>query len=362
VSKRFKDNAAIHDVSFQLRRGEVVSLLGPSGCGKTTTLRCIAGFYAPDSGSIALGARVVAGPGLFVPPEDRRLSMVFQNYVLWPHMTAFDNVAFGLRLRRLGRDDIARRVRSLLEMLGLAGLENRYPHELSGGQQQRVSVARSLVVEPEVLLLDEPFSNLDARLRVDMRTEMRELLRRLGTTGIYVTHDQEEAMVLSDRIFLMHRGRIVQEGQPRELYEEPRSRFAAEFFGFGNFLPGVTESGGGGPRLRLDGVGVAVAAAAGNVAPGQRYLLCVREDRIAVSPAGGGAGDGFPGRVVRRLYVGGSVELAIACAGDVRIHARVPGSQALSWPEEVAVAIDPAGAVLLRDDGDAAEGLREAAQ
>lgn len=348
--KCFGGQTVIDSVSLEIKPAEVVSLLGASGCGKTTTLRCIAGFYAPDEGRIEIGERVIAAPGIFVPPEERRLAMVFQNYVLWPHMRAFDNIAYGLRLRRLPRAEIDRRVREVMAMLGLAGLEDRFPHALSGGQQQRVSVARSLVVEPDVLLLDEPFSNLDAKLRVAMRQEMRGLLKRLGTTAIYVTHDQEEAMVLSDRIFLMDRGRIVQAGTPVELFERPSSESTARFFGIANILRARVEAPA---RLLVDGLPglLRIDAVAAGHAVGTRVLVGLRDEHIEVSP-GAPEPDSLPAMITGRTYLGGGVGLELL-VGEVRLQARLPGSEALAWPEAVNLRIAPGQALVIVDEAGA---------
>ena len=351
LGKRFGAGAAIEDITLTLRTGEVASLLGPSGCGKTTTLRCIAGFHRPDHGTIRIGGRVVAGPGQFVPPEERGLSMVFQNYVLWPHMTAAENIGYGLRLRRRGRDEIRAKVSELMALLGLTGLEHRYPHQLSGGQQQRVSVARSLAVSPAVLLLDEPFSNLDAKLRVEMRRDMRALLRRLGTTAIYVTHDQEEAMALSDRIFLLNRGRIVQEGTPRQMFEQPATRFAASFFGFANFLQGTAERAAGRSVLVLDQAGVRVPIA--ESPEGARLLLAVREDGLDLSPDPQPGPEWFGGEIASRLYVGGATQVTLRALGQ-QLVAHHPGYGPMTWPDDVWLRVKPERAVVLPPDPDEA--------
>lgn len=347
LQKLFGNHFAINDVNFQLARGEVVSLLGPSGCGKTTTLRCIAGFYSVDGGEIKISGRTIASSDVFVPPEDRRLAMVFQNYVLWPHMRTFDNIAYGLRLRRMPKREIEERVNEIMRALGLSGLGERYPHALSGGQQQRVSVARSLVVEPDILLLDEPFSNLDAKLRVEMRQEMRGLLKRLGTTAIYVTHDQEEAMVLSDRIFLMSGGRIVQEGRPIELYERPTTRFTAEFFGVSNFLPAtVTEDGLElGSKLCVRG-----AIERGGFKTGDKVLVAVREDGFEVTPGSEAGGENaFEATISSRLYLGGSTQLQLESHG-VPLSARVAGSTPLEWPGQVMLRLRSERIMLIPDE------------
>jgi len=235
VSKRFNGVGATRDVSFQLRKGQLLALLGPSGCGKTTTLRLIAGFETPDTGSIEIGGRVVAGPGAYVPPEKRRVGMVFQEYALFPHLSVEQNVRFGLDA---SREDKGRRVGEVLELVGLGGLDKRMPHELSGGQQQRVALARALAPEPDLILLDEPFSNLDAGLRLRVRAEVRSILKQANATAVFVTHDQEEAMSLVDQVAVMLEGTVRQVASPRHLYYQPACREVAAFIGDSNFLPG----------------------------------------------------------------------------------------------------------------------------
>jgi len=237
VSKLFGHFKAVEDVSLEIQDSEMVCLLGPSGCGKTTTLRLIAGFEKPSEGHIYIGGRLVSSPNFIMPPEKRNLGMVFQNYAVWPHMTVFENVAYPLKLRKVPKKEMYIKVMEVLEMVGLEGLEQRYPEQLSGGQQQRVALARALVVKPDALLLDEPLSNLDAKLRERMRFEITELQRELRITTVYVTHDQAEAMVLSDRIVIMNQGKIVQIGRPMEVYRNPGSPFVADFLGLANFIP-----------------------------------------------------------------------------------------------------------------------------
>jgi ABC-type Fe3+/spermidine/putrescine transport system ATPase subunit len=251
VTKRFPGStaaAAVDDVSLDIPRGSFTTLLGPSGCGKTTTLRMIAGFYAPDAGDIFLGDRRMND----VPAHRRRTAMVFQDYALFPHMTVQDNVGYGLKLAGVQRDALRKRVRETLHFLGLTGLEHRYPSQLSGGQQQRVALARALVMNPEVLLLDEPLSNLDAKLRVNIRAEMISIQRTLGLTTIYVTHDQDEALAMSDWVAVMDRGRVVQWGTPWEVYYQPRTPFMADFLGSVNLVRApVVASGDGSVLVRL---------------------------------------------------------------------------------------------------------------
>jgi len=224
---------ALDRLDLMASPGEIIALLGPSGCGKTTTLRLLAGLVRPDSGSIHIGPREVAGPNSFVPPEQRRVGLVFQHYALFPHLSAADNVAYGLRKH----PDPAGRVREMLALAGLGALGHRMPHELSGGQQQRVALARALAIDPDLLLLDEPFSNLDARMRITVREEVRDIIKRSGTTAIFVTHDQEEALFIGDRIAILNGGRLEQIGSPETIYHEPATHFVAEFMGHTGFLP-----------------------------------------------------------------------------------------------------------------------------
>ncbi len=234
VTKRFGRTVAVSGMSVEVEHGELFTFLGPSGCGKSTTLRLIAGFELPDEGKIFFDDEDVT----LKKPYERGTAMVFQNYALWPHMTVYDNIAYGLKLRKLPKNEIKRKVKEALEMVKLPGYEDRYPTQLSGGEQQRVALARALVVEPKILLLDEPLSNLDAKLRLEMREEIRRLQRELGVTTIYVTHDQEEAMSISDRIAVMNKGRLMQVGTPHEIYYKPRNIFVASFIGRSTVLQG----------------------------------------------------------------------------------------------------------------------------
>lgn len=233
VVKKFGKVVAVNNASLDVKEGELFTLLGPSGCGKTTTLRLIAGFYKPDEGEIYFDDELVND----VPPHKRNTGMVFQNYALWPHMTVFDNVAYGLKIRNLPPPVIIKRVKEILAFVGLTGKEKRFPSQLSGGEQQRVALARALVIEPKVLLLDEPLSNLDAKLRIRVRSEIRKLQKKLGITTIYVTHDQEEALSISDRVAVMNQGKILQIGTPLEIYDRPSDLFVADFIGTTNFIP-----------------------------------------------------------------------------------------------------------------------------
>src|SRR6266704_3996757 len=238
LTKRFGSLAVVDDVSLRIDHGQLVCLLGPSGCGKTTTLRLIAGFLEPSDGEIHVGDRVVSSQARTLPPEQRKMSMIFQSYALWPHMTVAENIVYGLRLRKLDRDTIAKKLKAILETTKLEILAQRYPGELSGGQQQRVALARALIVEPETLLLDEPLSNLDANLREEMRFEIRRLHDEYRYTTVYVTHDQSEAMTTADVIAVMNAGKIEQAGSPEDIYERPRSEFVARFIGSSNVIKG----------------------------------------------------------------------------------------------------------------------------
>jgi len=234
IVKRFGTLEAVSHVSLQIQDGELFTLLGPSGCGKTTILRLIGGFHRPDEGEVYFGDRAVSG----IPPYERNIGMVFQNYALWPHMTIFDNIAYGLKLKKFSKSEISSKVLHALKLVNLSGLERRYPGQLSGGQQQRVALARALVLSPDVLLLDEPLSNLDAKIRLQVRAEIRKLQKDLGITTIYVTHDQEEALTLSDRIAVVDHGKLQQVGSPRDLYAKPENPFVADFIGINNLIPG----------------------------------------------------------------------------------------------------------------------------
>jgi len=238
LSKKFGKVKAVTEVSFEATEGKVLSLLGPSGCGKTTTLRCIAGFENPDTGEISLDDRKIT----HIPPEKRGIGMVFQNYALWPHMTVYANLAFGLQIKKIPKDEIPKKIKRVLSMVRLEGYENRYPRQMSGGQQQRIAMARALVFEPEIMLLDEPLSNLDAQLREEMRFEFTELQKKLGITAVYVTHDQAEALVISDKIVILNKGTIVQSGSPKEIYSNPKNKFVAGFIAVTSFLDGNVDS------------------------------------------------------------------------------------------------------------------------
>jgi iron(III) transport system ATP-binding protein len=307
--KRYGSVTAVDDVSFTVAPGDFISLLGPSGCGKTTTLRCIAGFERANRGTISVDGEPVtdAASGLFVPPNKRNFGMVFQSYAIWPHMTVLDNVGYPLKVqRKYPRDAIRQKVLDKLATVGLAGLEARYPAQLSGGQQQRVAVARALVMEPKVLLFDEPLSNLDAKLRERMRFELVEIQSQLGIPAVYVTHDQAEAMVMSSRVIVMEGGHIAQEGPPEHIYAHPRSRFVAGFIGLSNFLPATVQAPAGNGTWRVQSaLGQHLCTSAeGAHAQGDAVLLAVRPERIDLAAEPFADGQGFATAVQSRYYTG----------------------------------------------------------
>ncbi len=319
VVKRFGGVTAVAQASLDVGDGELFTLLGPSGCGKTTLLRLIAGFYACDEGEIWFGARRVDG----LPPHQRNIGVVFQNYALWPHMTVRANVVYGLKLRGLPPAEIQRRLAEGLHKVNLAGLEDRHPGQLSGGQQQRVALARALVLNPDILLLDEPLSNLDAKIRVHVRAEIRKLQQELGITTIYVTHDQEEALSLSDRVAVMRDGVILQVAPPRELYERPTTRFVADFVGVNNLIPGRCREVADGQVVVDTALGPVRARPASTVQVGGRCVLAVRPENIALAPAGE---NNFQGRIVLAAYLGNTLRYDLEVAGGlvVKVDVRDP--------------------------------------
>jgi len=308
--------AAVRDVSLTVEPGELVTLLGPSGCGKTTTLRVVAGFEQPDEGRVYVGEQDVTDLMVY----RRSIGFVFQSYALFPHLTTFDNVAYGLRVRRLPAATIRARVGQVLELVGLPGYERRFPNQLSGGEQQRVAVARAVVVEPQLLLFDEPLSNLDAKLRVQMRAELSRLQRQLAITTVYVTHDQEEAMAISDRIAVMRQGVIAQVGTAEELYRTPRSAFVAQFIGRVNLVESRVLGATGG-RVAVDLWGASLSVATDDAyAPGQRLFLVLRPESLTLVPESAKATEGevvIPGVVRSRMYLGEKVEYAVEVAGTL---------------------------------------------
>jgi iron(III) transport system ATP-binding protein len=277
LTKRFGHSTAVNAIDLAIAEGELIALLGPSGCGKTTTLRMLAGFMSPDEGEISVDGIVVSSPRQTMPPEKRNMSMIFQSYAIWPHKTVFENVAFGLQLRQVGKSELRSRVMQALEITYLDKLADRYPAQLSGGQQQRVALARAIVIEPQILLLDEPLSNLDASLRDEMRSEIRRIHDATGLTTIYVTHDQSEALVLADRIVVMSAGNIEQVGTPEDIYERPATEFVANFIGRCNVLPGTLLDA---DRVDVQGIILQARDRADGLTPGQSVALSIRPHSI----------------------------------------------------------------------------------
>ncbi|HEX9819405.1 MAG TPA: ABC transporter ATP-binding protein [Methylomirabilota bacterium] len=347
VVKRFGGVVAVDDATLDIADGELFTLLGPSGCGKTTLLRLIAGFYRPpDEGEIRFGERRVDG----LAPYQRNIGMVFQNYALWPHMTVRANVTYGLRLRKLSADEIARRLERGLRQVNLVGLEDRYPGQLSGGQQQRVALARALVLSPDILLLDEPLSNLDAKIRVQVRGEIRQLQQSLGITTVYVTHDQEEALSLSDRVAVMRDGRIQQVATPKALYERPGNRFVADFVGTNNFIPGVCKAQESGQAAVDTPLGLVRGRPAAGVAAGARCVLAVRPENVTLGTAGDNV---FEGRVVFASYLGSTLRYDVQLAAGLLLKVDVGDAwhhEPLAVGQPVRVSFPASAALTLPDE------------
>lgn len=334
VTKIYGPVIAVDHVNLEVESGELFTLLGPSGCGKTTTLRIIAGFEAPEEGRVYFDDEDVT----FKKPYERNTAMVFQNYALWPHMTVYDNIAYGLRLRKVPEEEVRKRVKQVLELVRLEGLERRYPLQLSGGQQQRVALARALVVEPRVLLLDEPLSNLDAKLRIEMREEIKRIQKRLGITTIYVTHDQLEAMSLSDRIAVMKDGRILQVGTPKEVYFHPRTVFVAGFIGRSNIFKGtIVESKNVYARIHVDELDVELEGAL--VEPGMKgnAAIVIRPENIEVKkPANLTGYNILKGRLDFQMFVGEKIEARIKI-GKTSVIAYLPNQLEVPIGSEITI-------------------------
>jgi iron(III) transport system ATP-binding protein len=323
---------AVDDVSLTIYKGEFLTLLGPSGCGKTTTLRLIAGFEMPDEGKILLEGQDITHDA----PNKRDMAMVFQSYALFPHMSVFDNIAYGLQIRRLGREEIENAVDGALEQVGLTGLAKRRPNELSGGQQQRVALARSLIMEPSVLLFDEPLSNLDAKLRVQMRSEIRGLQRRLNITSVYVTHDQIEAMALSDRVVVMNNGEIEQIGTPEDIYRYPKSRFVADFIGRANFVETQAEAIEGN-KVTVTLLGKTMAVAMESLPRvGDKLMAVLRPESLSVQDAA----ELKQVRVDQAMYLGSQTEYVVDADGQQVIVEEVDPRAGLAFTEGQVVGIN----------------------
>jgi spermidine/putrescine ABC transporter ATP-binding subunit len=348
LTKRFGSLVVVDRANFDIGEGELFTLLGPSGCGKTTLLRLVAGFNAIDEGEISFDGRVIND----VPPHQRGIGMVFQNYALWPHMTVQHNVAYGLKMRNTPAAEIATRVQAVLEKVRLEGLADRYPGQLSGGQQQRVALARALVLNPKILLLDEPLSNLDAKVRVQVRAEIRKLQKELGITTIYVTHDQEEALTLSDRIAVFNQGRVFQVGSPRELYQRPENRFVADFIGVNNLVEGSVASVDGDGRATVQTpVGRLLAITVGNLKAGDKCIVCVRPENVDLEGVGADE-NAVRGRITFVAYLGNTLRYDVDLGSGLTFKAddrdawhhearEMGGEIELSFPIGATLAIPP---------------------
>jgi len=349
---------AVHGVTFGIPEGHFYSLLGPSGCGKTTTLRCVAGLERPDAGRILLDGTVVAERTRALPPEKRDIGMVFQSYAIWPHMTVFENVAFPLRVgkTKVRKAELTRRVDEVLALVALDGLADRPATQLSGGQQQRLALARALIRRPKVLLLDEPLSNLDARLRDRMRTEIRDLQRLIGITTLYVTHDQVEALSMSNRIAVMDGGRIVQEGTPKEIYERPATRFVANFVGSANFMPGeVVEHGMSGRMKVKAGGGVLEATCPKGISVGDQVTLSVRPENVRIHRQEPHVPNVLAGTVTQVLFLGEAVDARVAVDGTSLV-ARVHPGTPITVDDHVWVEVPPEACTVIHDEHGVASG------
>jgi iron(III) transport system ATP-binding protein len=335
VTKRFGAVAAVDDIDLVIEPGTLVTLLGPSGCGKTTTLRMIAGLEMPTSGRVLIGNKDVT----LLPPNERDVSMVFQSYALFPHMTVMENVSYGLSQSNLARE--AQRAKALegLALVGLTGFDDRLPSELSGGQQQRVAVARALVLEPQVLLFDEPLSNLDAKLRRRMREDIREIQLKLGLTSVYVTHDQEEALAVSDKIVVMNKGRIAQAGTPADLYERPADAFVADFIGSANLVPGEIVARDNKGRVTVS-LGKAKLVLPGNGISSDKVFLVIRPSGVLLDSKAG-KGDWLPAKIQRATYLGSHWEYTIEAA-EQSIFVTQPVGKRFASGARVYVGLDPA--------------------
>jgi iron(III) transport system ATP-binding protein len=323
LTKRFGSLAVVDDISLRIDHGKLVCLLGPSGCGKTTTLRLIAGFLEPSIGEIHVGDRVVSSPARTVPPENRKMSMIFQSYALWPHMTVADNITYGLRLRKLDREAIAKKLAAILATTKLEPLAQRYPGELSGGQQQRVALARALIVEPETLLLDEPLSNLDANLREEMRFEIRRLHDQYRYTTVYVTHDQSEAMTTADLIAVMNAGKIDQLGTPEDIYDRPQSEFVARFIGASNVIKAVARD-----ENHVAFAGATLQVTGAKLKAGDTATVAIRQHDIELSTqAPGNPQNALKARVTRQVFLGASRDYLVEVADGTALRVvTMPGN------------------------------------
>ena len=343
---------AIHDLSFAVQPGQFYTLLGPSGCGKSTTLRCLAGLERPDEGEIRIGDQVVSSATVFLPPNERPIGMVFQSYAIWPHMTVFNNVAFPLKQQKVAKRERERLVMEALSLVQMADLAPRPAPYLSGGQQQRVALARALVSKPQVLLLDEPLSNLDAKLREELRLEIKELLQRLSITALYVTHDQAEALAMSDRVAVMFGGKILQEANPRELYLKPNAKFVAQFIGQVNFFEGkVLPGSSNGMAVVQTAQGDFRCTLPSTIQSGSRALLAVRPESFVVSAERrSDAVNVLQGKVEKSVFLGDFIDCQIR-VGEQIVHTKLPPTSDLTEAEKVFLQFEPHACIVLPVSG-----------
>jgi iron(III) transport system ATP-binding protein len=350
--KRFKNVVAIDHIQLEVNQGEMLTLLGPSGCGKTTTLRCIAGLERPDEGDIVIDGKPMLSQG-FVHPSKRGIGMVFQNYAVWPHMKVYNNIVYGLKIQRLSRQSIREKAQKVLELVGLSGLEDRYPGQLSGGQQQRVALARALVGNPKVLLLDEPLSNLDAKLREELRFEIKSLVRRMGITSVYVTHDQAEAMVISDRVVVMEAGNVIQIGPPEEIYEKPANRFVADFIGTMNFMSGEivevpANTNEAYVRTEFSARLRCTKSDEKALKTGDKVFASIRPEDVKIFDAPPQTGDNIiKGTIVHRAYLGNFLYFFVN-VNDTTIRVQVPHNVPKEEGQQLYLSLEPHKCMILR--------------
>ncbi len=351
ITKTFGEVVAVDDVSIEIEDGELFTLLGPSGCGKTTLLRVIAGFYHPDAGQVFFNEDEVTK----LPPHKRETGMVFQNYAIWPHMRVFDNVAFGLKIRKLPKSEIEKRVFDILEAVRLGGLEARTPFQLSGGQQQRVALARALVINPKVLLLDEPLSNLDAKLRLEMRHELKRIQQEFGTTTIYVTHDQEEALSISGRVVILNYGESMQIGNPRQIYDEPQNLFVADFIGSSTFLPITITSPNGGEIKGKTPWGLELRGRTPledyKFTKGQEAFVAIRPEDFKVRVPEEGHNQ-IPGKVVSVVFTGRYNDVRANIGGSNLAQAEIDATRILKAGDELALCVLNTDTIILPAEKD----------
>ena len=349
--KRFKNVVAVNRIQLEVNKGEMLTLLGPSGCGKTTTLRCIAGLEKPEEGDIVIDGQPMLSQG-FVPPSKRGIGMVFQNYAVWPHMKVFNNIVYGLKLEKISKQRIQERGQQVLELVGLDGLEDRYPAQLSGGQQQRVALARALVRNPKVLLLDEPLSNLDAKLREELRFEIKSLVRRMGITSVYVTHDQAEAMVISDRIAVMDSGNVVQIGTASEIYDKPANRFVADFIGTMNFMSGevvqvLQDTDAVYVRTELSEKMLCTTNSITATTPGKKVYASIRPEDVEVFTEPPQVTENlFKGTIAHKAYLGNFLYFFVR-VNDTMIRVQVPHHLPQEEGQELYLFLNPKKCMVL---------------